>query len=326
MKIIINLLLFLLLNIVTTNAQNDIEGSKDHHSVTRYPGSSIVYYEEREYTTYSIPVGPETGYRTISDWIDVEGKFTRIYYELSGNSTVTQLYRNYESAFAKSNFEILAKGVFNQSNRGKEVGGRSWLGIHYIKNPYPTNKNILLGHGTSTAGGTAFIAGKLEKTGSTIYLVIGAIDHSAEKLIYMVDIIEETIMETDLVSVSASEMLKGIDTDGKIALYGIFFDTDKASLKPESESTIKEITTLLNSNPKLNVYIVGHTDMTGGFEHNFSLSEKRAQAVVEELVTKYKITKSRLTAKGVGPLAPVSSNKTEAGKKLNRRVEIVGKL
>lgn len=324
-QIFITAIIFLAVLTLTAFSQKDIQGSKDHPAVTRYPGSSIVYFEEKEYTTYSIAVGPETGYKTISDWIDIEGKFTRIYYEI-GKTTITQLYRNYENAFNKAGFDILAKGVYDKYNRVKDVGGRPWLGIHYAKNPYPTSKNILLAQGSSTAGGSGFIAGKLQKAGGTIYIIIGALEFSSDKLIYMVDIIEETVMENDLVTVNAEEMLKGIDADGKISLYGVYFDTDKATLKPESTPTIKEIVTLLNSNPQLNVYIVGHTDMSGSVEHNLSLSEKRAEAVVDELVTKHKISKTRLTPKGVGPLAPVSSNKTEAGRKLNRRVELVGKL
>ena len=69
--------------------------------------------------------------------------------------------------------------------------------------------------------------------------------------------------------------------------------------------------------------MVGHTDNVGNFKYNMNLSKRRAEAVVRELTEKYRIKRDRLKAFGVGPLAPVASNKTEKGRAKNRRVEIV---
>ena len=132
-------------------------------------------------------------------------------------------------------------------------------------------------------------------------------------------------MEDDLISINANEMLKSIQASGKVALYGIFFDFDKAAVKPESKPALEEVAKLMQANPALNLYVVGHTDMQGTFQYNMNLSEKRAAAIIEELVKNYSIQASRLTPAGVGSLAPVSNNKTEKGRKLNRRVELVEK-
>ena len=112
----------------------------------------------------------------------------------------------------------------------------------------------------------------------------------------------------------------------KDTLYGIFFDFDKAEIKPDSKPALDEIAKLLRDNPSMQLYVVGHTDMQGDLSYNKSLSEKRAIAVVNELVKMYGIAASRVMASGMGPLAPVSTNHTEAGRKLNRRVELVEKL
>ena len=80
---------------------------------------------------------------------------------------------------------------------------------------------------------------------------------------------------------------------------------------------------MLKANKSLNLYVVGHTDMTGGFDYNVGLSLKRANAVVKALVNEYGIAAERLAGKGAGPLCPVGSNKNENGRKLNRRVELV---
>jgi outer membrane protein OmpA-like peptidoglycan-associated protein len=110
-----------------------------------------------------------------------------------------------------------------------------------------------------------------------------------------------------------------------MAIYGIYFDTGKSEIKPESDETIKEISTFLKKNPSIKVYVVGHTDNVGMLKDNLVLSQKRAEAVVNELITKYKIPSTNLEAGGVGPLSPVATNDSKEGKEMNRRVEIVKK-
>ena len=135
-------------------------------------------------------------------------------------------------------------------------------------------------------------------------------------------IVEKQVM-AQVVVADAKTMATDISTSGKVAIYGIYFDFNKADVKPESESTLKEITKLLQQDAKLKLYVVGHTDSVGGLDYNMKLSQQRAEAVVKELISKYKITSDRLKAYGVGPLAPVTSNETEEGKAKNRRVELV---
>lgn len=309
---------------VTIWAQ-DVKGGKDHRFITRYPGSVIKYYEEQDFHPYKIAIGPQTGYKKIDKWIETEGKFTRIYYVLDGTKTVTEVYRNYLSALQKGSFTILAKGVNDKRNVGKEVGGRTFLGTAYESNPYPTGKGITLLVGSSTVGGTFYIAAMINKSGAKAYIIVGGSQYKEGKLVFMVDIIEETAMDDGLITVNAEEMKKGIAADGKIALYDIYFDFDKALIKPESKKALEQIAQLLNGNKLLELYIVGHTDMKGSFSYNMTLSQQRAKAIVNELVNNYGIASSRLTSEGAGPLCPVSTNKTEAGRKLNRRVELVAK-
>lgn len=139
---------------------------------------------------------------------------------------------------------------------------------------------------------------------------------------YQMWIIEKAVMEQNIVA-DPKAMGDDIERTGRVAVYGIYFDTDSYKIKPESEPTLKAIADLLKTKTSLNVYVVGHTDMTGDFNHNMKLSENRATAVINALVNDYAISAKRLNAKGSGPLSPVSTNKTDEGKKLNRRVELV---
>lgn len=108
----------------------------------------------------------------------------------------------------------------------------------------------------------------------------------------------------------------------RIRIYGIHFDYDSARIQPRSEPVIADIAALMRANPTWKFEVSGHTDSDGGAAYNLGLSQRRAQSVVNDLVTRYGIARSRLVAKGYGLARPVATNSTAAGKALNRRVEL----
>ncbi|MCM8807894.1 MAG: OmpA family protein, partial [Candidatus Omnitrophica bacterium] len=167
--------------------------------------------------------------------------------------------------------------------------------------------------------GKSFYLSAKDKTGNVIISVCVMPGWGGP--VILLGIVEKKEMEIELIT--AKDIYEKLKTEGHIAIYGIYFDFDKADIKPESEPTLKEIARFLRENPEIRVYIVGHTDNVGKLDYNMELSRKRAENVVKELVNKYGISKERLKAFGVGPLAPVSSNDTEEGRAKNRRVEIV---
>jgi OOP family OmpA-OmpF porin len=141
---------------------------------------------------------------------------------------------------------------------------------------------------------------------------------------YTLTIIEREPMKQDIV-VNADIIKEKIQLEGKIAIYGIYFDVGKSEIKPESQESLEQIALFLKDNLEINCWVVGHTDSDGSFETNSKLSLDRANAVTSNLQLNYSISHERLFAEGVGPLAPISSNDSEEGKSLNRRVELVKK-
>lgn len=135
-------------------------------------------------------------------------------------------------------------------------------------------------------------------------------------------IVEEKAMEQYVVA-DADALAKEISLTGKVAVYGIHFDTGKALVKPDSKPALEEIAKLLKEETGLKIYVVGHTDSVGTFDSNMKLSMARAEAVVDVLVKEYGIDSGRLKAHGVGPLVPASTNRSEDGRAVNRRVELV---
>jgi outer membrane protein OmpA-like peptidoglycan-associated protein len=139
---------------------------------------------------------------------------------------------------------------------------------------------------------------------------------------YRLNIIEREIMKQEITA-NADAMGNDINSTGHVALYGIFFDSGKAEIKPESDSALVQISKLLLNNKSLNLYVVGHTDNVGTIDANMKLSKDRSDAVVNTLVTRYAVAATRLKSYGVASLVPVASNDTEEGKARNRRVELV---
>lgn len=141
---------------------------------------------------------------------------------------------------------------------------------------------------------------------------------------YTLIIVEQETMRQDIV-IDAELIKNEIELKGKIAIYGIYFDTGKSTIKKESQSALVQIAAYLKNNPAINCWVVGHTDSDGSFELNSTLSLDRAKAIKNILQKNYNILEDRLFAEGVGPVAPVATNTTDEGKKLNRRVELVKK-
>jgi outer membrane protein OmpA-like peptidoglycan-associated protein len=162
------------------------------------------------------------------------------------------------------------------------------------------------------------LAGKIQKSGATTYVEVAAFNDGRN---YEVVIVETKAMEQE-VTADAAALSQSIAASGKAAVYGIYFDTGKSVIKPESNPTLDEITKLLKNSPQLQLYVVGHTDSVGTLETNLKLSADRAESVVKALVERG-ISAARLKSAGVGPYAPAASNRTDEGKARNRRVELV---
>jgi outer membrane protein OmpA-like peptidoglycan-associated protein len=171
--------------------------------------------------------------------------------------------------------------------------------------------------------------GTFQKDNVTVRLV--AIDWPKEDRTYKarqgayiaVDVLETKAMQQNMVVVSASEIGKSLTTQGKVAIYGIYFDTGKADIKPDSKPSLDQIAAFLKAEPGVKLHVVGHTDSVGGFDSNLALSRRRAEAVAAALVKDYGVAAGRLVGNGVASLAPVAINASEEGRAKNRRVELV---
>ena len=297
----------------------DLEGSADHPLVPRYEDSEIVAYTSEEYTDYRLLNARAENYGGLAKnhgaSLSLEGKLTRISYRAPAERSVLEVFRNYESALGAAGFET----IFTCDREA--CGGR--------------NFNHAMAEGTLYSlfgeyqAEQRYLAAKLPGSEGDVYAAVYVVMNKSgggpnmDRAMVQLDVIELQPMDEKMVVLDAGKLDAGLAADGRIALYGILFDFDKAEIRPGSKSQLDEIAKLLNDRPDMKVLIVGHTDSEGALEYNQLLSARRATAVVDALTDSYGIDSARLTPVGAGMAAPVATNRTEEGRAANRRVEIV---
>jgi OmpA-OmpF porin, OOP family len=159
---------------------------------------------------------------------------------------------------------------------------------------------------------------KISKDNKNIWVEVAPVPNGYE---YSLKIVEQEAMKQDVVA-DAAALKAGLAESGHIELQGVFFDTGKADLKPESEAALKEVAKMLQQSADIKVWVVGHTDYVGTPESNLTLSSARAASVVKYLAGQG-IDAKRLGSFGAGPYAPIAPNNVEEGRAKNRRVELV---
>ena len=208
---------------------------------------------------------------------------TRIVYENPKGRSTLEIFGNYEKALVRAGMTVIY--TCQMAGCGAASARSAW--------------NRFNGLFAAADGDPRYLAGKIVKGPATTYVAL-MVGRARTQL----DIVEIAAMQDNLVVADAGALGQGLDRDGKVSVYGIHFDTDKADVKPESKPALDEIAKLLRERPTLTLFVVGHTDMTGDRTHNQALSEARARAIVQALVKDYGIAAARLEGYGVGPLVP----------------------
>jgi OOP family OmpA-OmpF porin len=309
----------------------DMPGAKDHPAVKRFAGSSLVGFEVRNFDEVDFQTSTFKEYdlkarerRYAQPPLHLEGRLTRLWYEAPGDTRALELYRNYVNDLTASGFKTLYDST-------QDPAAKRWNNFlaTFSSNARDFVKTSRSQYVFYSAAESSVRTGTFQKDGTTVRLV--AIDwpkadksYKAVQGAYIaVDVLETQAMAQNMVVVSASEIGRAITATGKVAIYGIFFDTAKAEVKPESAPSLEQIAAFLKQDAGAKLYVVGHTDSVGTLDSNLPLSRRRAEAVIAALVKQHGIAAARLAAHGVGSLAPAGSNAAEDGRAKNRRVELV---
>lgn len=294
----------------------DVKGSQDHPAVGRYEGAYIKKYLQKQYEEFTLPTRPitrETKDKPEEYGTALAGRLTRITYEGPEGRSALEVVRNFQKTLEADGFET----VFYC--RHKDCGDAS--SFWFVA---AADGGLLSQWATNT-----YVIAKKKTGAEETWVSVFAVEHggSGNRPLTpqaLVTVAEVQGMEEDKIVVrDASAMEKSIAEEGRVALYGLYFDFDKDTMTDESRPQLDEIAKLLTARFEMAVLIVGHTDSQGSLDYNLDLSRRRAASVVSALVRDYNIDANRLTPVGVGMAAPVASNRTDEGQAKNRRVEIV---
>lgn len=298
---------FLLLPTLLAAQAKDIPYSQDHPAVSRFAGSVIRFYDQKNFDAYSLRLGPiDRGKEATAKNQNLEGTITRIIYQSPKTNSVLEIFRNYEQALLKSNYEPLYKCDLGFCGTG-------------FSGSYPSGS---MGHVRGFTEQQRYLAMQHTDENGTLYVAIFMV-MTHDGPVTRLDVVEVKPMKTGQVTVQAAELKTDFEKTGKAVLQQVYFESGKAILSPESGPALEEAAKFLKGNPALKIFVVGHTDNDGGFDFNQQLSQQRAQAVVDALTKTHDIAANRMIAKGVSYLCPESSNDTDTGKAKNRRVELV---
>lgn len=308
----------------------DVARGADHPLVKRFTGSWLIGHKVSEWDQTKLPIGMKVENHRWMQTIQVEGKITRLFYLAPVGKSRLEVHRNYEQALLRAGlkkkfscekdctdlyFALDDTTSYLKAVRWAEGGipqARSDA-TYPIDDPLSFDEARIL-YGTLNRGG--------QELHVLLYTSVASNDTTDIAATYL-QIVEPKAMQTGQVTVQAGALKSGLESEGKVALYGIFFDTGKAEIKPESKAQLDEMGKLLQQQPALKVFVVGHTDNQGTVDGNLALSLQRATAVSNALVSGYRIDAKRLQAKGVANLAPLATNASEEGRARNRRVELV---
>lgn len=323
MRLLVILTLMCLGIATSVGYAGDIVGGKDSPLVSRFAGSQLDGFQEIGFGQgeFYLPDATAPAKELQSDkTITVEGRVTRLLYLVQKGKTPLEVHRNFEMALKSAGVTL------KTSVNGK---GARWVPNKHWRDNFTEMRfqNVWAADVSPFWQDGFYLYGVLNRGGKLLHISVLTAQNFQEskdqQAAVAVQIIEPVEMPTGQVTVNADAMNQALSTEGRIALYGLFFDTGKAVIKPESKSQLDEMARMLKDNPVLKVYIVGHTDSQGLLDGNITLSRARAQAVVDALVKTYKLDVKHLAAAGVASYAPIASNASEAGRAKNRRVELV---
>jgi outer membrane protein OmpA-like peptidoglycan-associated protein len=326
------------LNAVLTR---DAARASDHPLTGRYAGSVLLAQTVKAFDELKLPSGPAEGAtydndKKFSSVITVQGKVTRAIYMAPQGRSSLEVATNFFDAMAAKGFTPVYRCTADACGESFAILKYNWNApeTKVIGDNYEQLRGLMIEAAFDQLIDIRYsLFKKTGADGDTFVAVYAGLHRGGSFGTYseawqnragvLVEIVEPRTMDRSMVVVSAADIGNKVMAEGRAVFYGIQFDFDKADIKPASAPQLAEMAKFLTANPQARVFVIGHTDNKGTLDYNLSLSGRRADAVVKALAAQHRIDPKRLTPRGLGPLSPVATNRTEDGQAQNRRVEMV---
>ena len=321
----------------------DLAGASDHPLIRRVPTATLVGYAQIAHGNLDFQASPyvdfdlESGKRRYSTAaLALDGSITRLWYEVPGKITADQLYQQHAKA-------LLAQGFNELYDSGSDKSTASDKWVNFLATFAPGKRDdipaVRSSRIFSNARTSSLRTGTYQKDNTTVRLV--AVDWpkaeesvQAKRGAYIaIDVVQARSLSSAApapgVAAHANDDASGpawkgaLEQSGHVALGGVEFAAGSALLSESSRAVLEQVADYLKAQQDVRLFIVGHTDSTGELQGNMELSRERAEVVAEVLTRDAGLSPGRVSAHGVGPLAPIADNTTSAGRTRNRRIELV---
>ncbi len=300
----------------------DRAGTPEPALVAGFPDHEIRWQTLEAPRPFRIPLGPVNRWHQIADWAEVEGRVTRRFHTGTGTDH-RAVYDHLRHGLTGAGFTLLAEGAA-PNRQGSDTGSRRWLEAYLAANPFTAPGAVqMLATGSATQGGQAALVAYRDRAEGPVWVVVTVEQHSAEDIGTLIDLIEIDRAEHGIPPLTTEAIGRDLAEYGRVVLEGVEFADGGARLTEGSGPALATVAGYLQAQPGATLYIVGHSAAGGSLSDAEHLSQARAEAVVAALVGQHGIAPDRLRGFGAGPLAPLFSNRSAAGRLRNQRIEAV---
>ena len=276
----------------------NVEGAKEYRLIKYYPQARVMEYQVKDYDSAKMLIAYKAGTDNPATFDDLEGKIIQYTYQHKPSTSALEILRNYENVMRGKGFEPIVTG------RGDRLPGLD------------VDNDVTVGYWRWEEPGKGEIWVSLRA-----YYNGGHDAPQSDLTIVETKSMQQALEANQEVEAKPATLASALKDNGRVAIYGITFDFNKATLRPECAPVLGQVLSLLQGDAKLSVAIEGHTDSIGQPTYNQKLSADRAEAVKTWLVG-HGIDQARLATVGYGDTKPVADNASEDGRSKNRRVEL----
>lgn len=293
----------------------------DNTLLSAFDGSVELLRYNSRFSPLTLLVSPLDSQKNPSSTV-VEGTLDSRIFKRPENVSDFEIYKSYLSTLKSSGFDVLLACEKNTCNITPSAKKVYWHPNNEIVNrPYQRSIKSAQVRETQFLAGWASYYISASKTIEN-QIVYAMVIISKQHGLYSIDELIATAMESNTVTLNLDGLKDKLKNEGKVVLDGLFFKTASSVLSDDSNPALDTVAQYLKLHQEQSFYVVGHTDDIGSLDGNLALSRTRAESVIKALQS-YGIKGSRLSPYGVGPYSPASSNSSENGRQLNRRVELV---
>lgn len=299
---------------------HDVPGSHDLDLVPRYADARLISYDQATDEEATLPTGRfvDFGFTSVRK---IEGRVTRIAYAFPQMLSTIAVMNHYRDVLKGEGFTTVFGCAGPEGCGGFSFG--ETLTQPMVEAHSGDEGNLIIDFLHPVGGDIRYVLASTNRPEGRITLALAVARHVGRQPGLFVEMVEQPPDASAAPVASATTIAAALRAQGRIALYSIHFAADKSAMRPDSPPVLAQVSSVLHADPTMKLIIVGHSDDSGTVLHGTELSTARAQMVMQALIRTWKVPVEQVSSTGVGPVSPVASNASEAGRALNQRIELV---